>query len=155
MVKRMLKIHKCFAVCAFLAPVFAMDPSQWTNVQTLSPGDRVGVVQMNRKRIEGRFQGSTDSAITIQADHEVSIPKTEVVRVYKRGRMTRTTRAAIGAAAGVAAGAILSATAGDRFRNEGQDPQTAAWIAGGAGIGAAVGALTGSGYREIYRRPAP
>ena len=58
-------------------------------------------------------------------------------------------RALIGSAIGVLAGAILTGTVGNRFRNEGQEVPAGLWIAGGAGIGAAVGALAGGGYKTI------
>ena len=130
---------------------FAADSGQWSNLGILNRGDRVGIVHTNQARTEGRFQSYTDSAITIQADREVLIPRQDVVRVYRRAGMRRLNRALLGAAAGIAAGAILSGTVGDRFRNEGADAPAAQWIGGGAAIGAAIGALTGSGYREVCR----
>ncbi len=133
----------------------AMDSGLWSNLGALRRGDRIGIIQSNQKRIEGRFQSVTDSAVTIQACNEIAIPKDEVIRVYRRPGMRRLNRALIGAAAGVAAGAILSATAGDRFRNEGADVPAGQWVGGGAAVGAAIGALTGGGDHEVYRKPAP
>lgn len=133
----------------------AMDLGQWTNLSELGQGDRIGIVQSSQKCVEGRFVGSTADAITIQTDREVTVAKDDVVRVYRRPGLRRIHRAFIGAAAGLAAGAILSGTAGDRFRNEGADVPTGAWAGGGVAIGAAIGVLSGGGYHEIYRKPPP
>jgi hypothetical protein len=136
------------------APIaFASNNADWENVTSLKPGEKVGVIQTNQKRVEGRFQFATESGITIRADREITVPKTEVVRVYRHGGHSRTTKALIGAAIGVAAGGILYGTVGDRFRNEGQDVSAGLWIGGGAGIGAGIGALLGGHDQTLYRRP--
>lgn len=142
----------------FEMQAIAMDLSQWDNLGALNPGDRIGIVQMNQKRIEGRYVRTTEDAITIEADQELTVAKQDVVRVYRRPGLRRIHRTIIGAAAGVAAGAILSATVGDRFRNEGASVPAGAWVGGGVAIGAGIGALSGGSYHEIYRRaptPAP
>lgn len=131
---------------------FARDNSQWTNLEVLKPGQRIGIVQSNLKRVEGRFERFTESAITLRADQEITVPQENVIRVYRKPRANRTLRAILGAGIGVAGGAILSATAGERFRNEGRDVPAGAIIGGGAGIGAGLGALSGGGYQTIYRR---
>ena len=51
---------------------------------------------------------------------------------------------------GLVAGAIINATAGERFRNEGGDI-TAGALVGGAAVGAGIGALSG-GYKTVYQR---
>jgi hypothetical protein len=140
---------------AFAAPSsFARDTSQWTNLEVLKPGQRIGVIQSNQKRVEGRFERVTESGITLRADQEVTVAQENVIRVYRKPRANRTVRAILGAAIGAVAGAILTATAGERFRNEGQDVAAGAWIGGGAAIGAGVGALTGGGYQTVYERSA-
>jgi hypothetical protein len=130
----------------------AQDASQWSSVQSLRKGDRVGVIQASRKRVEGRFESATDSRITLRADREITLEKAEVVRVYKPARHGRVFGAVVGGAIGVAAGAVTDATFGQYMRNEtgGTAPGviTAAGGAAGAGIGAAV---TGW-YRTVYQR---
>ena len=97
--------HRMAAVilAAIIAsPAFAGDDRSWANLGTLKPGDRIGVIQSDRKRIEGRFTGFADSGISVRADRETTVPKESVIRVYRRPRMRRPFRAAIGAAFGLA-----------------------------------------------------
>lgn len=145
--------HKA-AIAALLLtfPAMAADLSQWANLREPRPGDRIGVVQTDQKRLEGRFEGFTDSAIVVRADGSVETPRDRVVRVYRRPRTKRSLRAVIGGAIGAAAGGVLTGTAGERFRNEGQDVPAGAWIGGGVAVGAGIGAATGGGYRTIYQQ---
>ena len=54
---------------------FAEDASQWSSVQSLRKGDRVGVIQADQKRVEGRFESATDARITLQADQAITLEK--------------------------------------------------------------------------------
>jgi hypothetical protein len=94
----------------------------------LKSGERIGIIQSHQKRIEGRFQGFTDSAISLSTDRLTTVPRSDVVRVYRPPRINRTKRALIGGAIGLAAGALLTNTAGDRFRNEGMMFQQASGL---------------------------
>ena len=51
----------------------AQDTGQWSSVQSLRKGDRVGVIQANQRRVEGRFESATDARITLQADQQVTL----------------------------------------------------------------------------------
>ncbi len=133
-------------------PALAGDVGQWANLRELRPGQRIGVVQSDLKRLEGRFEAFTDSGISVRVDREIVVAKENVVRVYRRPRASRGIRALIGAAIGAVVGIVLTATVGDRFRNEGQDVPAGIWIAGGAGLGAGIGAITGGGSKTVYQR---
>jgi uncharacterized protein YcfJ len=131
---------------------FAEDTSQWSGVQSLRKGDRVGVIQADRKRVEGRFESATDARITLRADQEISLEKAQVVRVYRPARHSRVFGAVVGGAIGVAAGGVTDATLGLRFRNEGAGPERGLITAVGGVAGAGIGAAVTGGYRTIYQR---
>jgi hypothetical protein len=96
--------HFAIAFCALLS-VFTLhaQDAQWNNLKSLRKGDRIGVIQANQKRVEGRFESATDSRITLQADREISLEKSDVVRVYQPPRHGRLFGTVLGAAIGVAA----------------------------------------------------
>jgi len=135
-------------------PSLAADTSQWGNVQSLHLGDRIRVTQSDKKRIEGRFESATDSGVTVRADRAVTIAKDNVVRVEKRG-MSRGARTLIGLAAGAGVGGALAAGIASGSNNEGffgGPAVVAVTIVAASAIGAGFGALSGSGYRMVYRR---
>jgi hypothetical protein len=132
---------------------FAQDSSQWSSVLALRKGDRIGVIQADRKRVEERFESATDARITIQADQPITLEKTGVVRVYRPARHSRVFGAVLGAAIGVAVGGVTDATLGQYFRNEtgGTAPGVITAVGGAAGAG--IGAAVTVGYRTVYQRP--
>ena len=130
----------------------AQDANQWSNVQSLRKGEQVGVIQANRRRVEGRFESATDSRITVRADQEISLEKSDVVRVYRPARRGRWFGAVIGGAIGVAAGAVVDGTVGHYFRNEGGSPDRGVITAIGGAAGAGIGAVATGGYRTVYQR---
>jgi hypothetical protein len=140
------------AMALTAAAARAEDTAQWSNLQTLRAGDRIGIVQSNQKRIEGRFESATESRITLRADQPVSIEKSEVVRVYRPARHGRIFGLVVGGAIGVAAGGIMDGTVGQRFRNEGDSPARGLLTAAGGGVGAGIGAAVTGGYRTVYQR---
>ena len=133
-------------------PAFGGDSKLWSNLGVLEQGERIGVIQSDHKRIEGWFEGFSESTISLRTIQSLTLPKDNVVRVYRRPRTNRTLRALIGGGIGVLAGVLLTRTVGDRFRNEGQEVPAVAWITGAAAIGAGIGALTGGGYQTVYQR---
>jgi hypothetical protein len=132
---------------------FAQDTGQWSSVQSLRKGDRVGVIQADRKRVEGRFESATDARITLQADQQITLEKTEVVRVYRPARHGRVFGAVLGAAIGVAAGGVADGTLGQYFRNESDGPARGLITAAGGAAGAGIGAAVTGWYRTVYQRP--
>src|SRR6476646_11712003 len=147
-------IHRQIALilaAALAGPALAAGNSSWMKLSALKPGMRIGSIQSDMKRVEGLFEGFTESGISLRTDREITLRKEDVVRVYRRPRVNRPIRIAAGAAIGAVGGVILSRTAGTRFRNEGQDISDGAFIGGGVGIGAAIGALSGGGYQTVYQ----
>jgi hypothetical protein len=151
---RKRKLTAMFLADAFPFAALAADQAQWDDLRELRRGQRIGVVQSDLSNVEGRFEAFSDSTISLRADRDITLPKENVVRVYRRPRVGRGIRAIIGGAIGIIAGIILTETVGGRYRNEGEDVPAGLWIAGEAGVGAAVGALSGGGYTTIYQRSA-
>ncbi len=132
--------------------VLAQDTGQWSSVQSLRKGDRVGAIQANGKRVEGRFESATDARLTVLADQLVMLEKADVARVYLPARHSRVFGAVVGGAIGVAAGGVLDVTLGQYFRNEtGGTPKGVITVIGGAG-GAGLGAAVTGHYRTVYQR---
>jgi len=131
----------------------AQDSSQWSAVQGLHKGDRVGVIQTDQKRVEGRFESASESRITVQADQAITVEKANVMRVYQPAKHSRVFGAVVGGAIGVAGGAVVDGTFGQYLRNEAHGPAAGVMTALGGGFGAAIGAATTGGYRTIYRKP--
>jgi hypothetical protein len=131
---------------------FAQQASQWSSVQSLRKGDRVGVIRADRKRVEGRFESATDARITLQADQQITLEKAEIVRVYRPARHGRVFGVVLGGAIGVAAGGVTDETLGLRYRNEGAGPARGVITAAGGAVGAGIGAVVTGGYRTVYQR---
>src|SRR3954451_16553493 len=107
------------------------DAGPWSSLRSLRKGELIGVIQADQKRVEGRFESATDSRITLQVDREVSIEKSDVIRVYKPARHGRIFGAVVGGAIGVAAGGVVDGTVGRFFRNEGGGPAAGLLTAAG------------------------
>jgi len=145
-------ISALLLLAALAAPAFCRDDENWKNLSSLKPGQRIGVIQSDGKRTQGTFAGVSDSALSIRTDQVVAIPKDSVTRVYRRPRVSRLLRTAIGAGIGVAAGVALNSTIGQYLRNEAHDTSPAIWIGAGAAVGAGLGAASGGGEHLVYRR---
>ena len=72
-------------VLAGTALAFAADTSQWSSLGELKKGDRIGVIQADMKRVEGRFESAGETSITLVVEQPVTLPKDNVVR-YIAGR---------------------------------------------------------------------
>jgi hypothetical protein len=145
-----LKIAGLFLLTAQIC--VAQDTSQWSSVLSLHKGDRIGVIQANRKRVEGSFESATEARITLRADQEVSLEKSEVVRVYRPPRHGRVFGAVLGGVIGVAAGGLADATIGQYIRNETGGTAKGVITAVGGGMGVGIGAAVAGGYRTVYQR---
>jgi len=139
-------------VLAGTALAFAADTSQWSSLGELKKGDRIGVIQADMKRVEGRFESAGETSITLVVEQPVTLPKDNVVRVYRRPRWNRVTRTVVGARIGMAAGAVTDGTLGAYFRNESDGPDAGLITGIGAAAGAGIGAASGGGYRTVYQR---
>lgn len=148
---------KVMLAAALALAAQAAEINDWANVQALRHGDRIGVVQMDQKRVEGRFDSANASTLVLESHGMISIRQDNVIHVYKVG-MSRKKRMLIGGAIGLAAGAAVAGAVAGRLNNEGffagsnGGAGAVAAVGGGAGIGVAIGGITGSGYKTIYQK---
>src|SRR5262245_33056568 len=83
---------------ALVVPIWGADRTDWSNVRSIPPGTKIGVIKSDLKRVEGELTTVTDSAITLRADQSRTINRDSVVRVYRRSTVNRKKRILIGAA---------------------------------------------------------
>ena len=132
--------------------MWAADPSDWKNLEVLKAGDKVGIVQMNQKRVVSWFEGVSDAGISVEG---ATVAKDQVARVYRPAGMSRTMRVLIGAGVGLAVGVVLTQTIRRRFENDGGKfggIPNEGWYPICVGAGAGLGAVSGSGYVTVYQR---
>jgi len=142
------------ALAMAVLPGVAGDAGQWNRVWRLHAGTRIAIDLSDQRRVEGRFARASEADLTYQASREFTVRRADIIRVSRRPRLSRTVRTLLGAAIGLGGGAIVNATLGARFANEGRDI-TAVTLGGGVAIGAGIGAITGSGYKIIYQHSTP
>jgi hypothetical protein len=142
------------ALATVVLPAIAGNAGPWSRVRGLHAGTRIAIELSDQRRVEGRFTRASDTSLTYEAIREITVSRDDVVRVSRRPRLSRAMRTLLGAAIGLGGGAIVNATLGARFQNEGRD-LTAVTLGGGVAIGAGIGAATGSGYKIIYQHSMP
>ena len=123
---------------------------EWRDLAKLRPGDKVGVVQVDRKRVEGRWVSLREGALEVDG---TVIREENVLRVYRVGG-GKAKRRLIGLAVGVAAGTAIAVGVARGTNGEGTfaGPAAGAAVAGGAGIGLALGSLGGGGNVTVYEK---
>jgi hypothetical protein len=132
------------------------DESTWSNLKEISPGQKIQVVEMSLKSVEGAFTIYNDQSVLIKhKSKEITIGRENVLRVSLRGPAKRKRRIIIGLAIGAGAGAILGiATTRDDsgFEIISDDAIILSLTAIGGGLGALFGGtLPEYDYRTIYR----
>jgi len=127
-----------------LLPALAQD--DWGRVTALPAGTKVSVMKTDGSVQKSLVDAATAGAIRLRTGE---IAKSDVRRVVNLSRNHRLRNALIGAAIGVVGGVILDKTAGERFRNEGNDV-SAGFYGASISIGAVIGALIPS-HPVIYR----
>jgi len=142
------------------APAFAADPNEWTNLRSLQRGDRVRIVRADQSSLDGEFDNVNNTGITIDTAGPTKLAKDDVLRVSVRKGMSRGKRTLIGAGIGLGVGGAVAAGVATHSNDEGLFGGPAGGFmtviaVGGAGlIGTLVGALSGGGYKTVYRRAA-
>ena len=140
-----------------IAPCIALGQSEtWSNLNRLQAGQKINVVDMKLKAIEGRFGGFSDDAISVVVGNDkVSIPRADVLSVKNQAASHRKRNILLGLAIGAAAGFASGAIYGAGSSEEGESLIFVIVTAPlGAGIGAGVGAVLPTGPVTVYRAKA-
>jgi len=125
----------------------------WDDVNQLTVGQEIMVVQKDAKAFRGRLAKVSDKAIVVRlTSDEQSIARDNVERVSSRGASHRLRNVVVGAGVGFGAGAGIGAAAGNPNSIGGRGIPAAAGGVIGLAAGAAVGAaLPSGGWHEVYR----
>jgi len=167
-----------FLVWALLVPCFSLGaasgqdskgrPSNWDNLNSLTPGQEIRVVMNNVKSYQGEFESSSDGGITLrQAAGEQTLERKDVLRVsWKKGQNHQPRNMLIGMVVGGGAGlgtglaanhviwSHVNCTEGPLFHCG--YPPNPHWEIILTSVGAFAGAVIGGaiptgGWHEVYR----
>lgn len=157
---RKLALFLILAGLSHAGLLLAGDEPSWDNLNRSGSGERIDVVDMKMRKLQGTFAGFTEEAISLKTGaDEMTVPRAEVLRVTSRERTSRGKNVHIGLQAGALLGLIVGAyllppRGGEPVNGS---PSKAAAVFGafiGGGAGAAIGAAF-PGYKTIYRAKKP
>lgn len=140
------------------APALAATPaatSDWSALQTLSPGQKIVVRTKDGDRLTGRFDSANDLLLNYEEDNgrKVSLKRESIKLVQLNRGKSRGKAALLGAAIG--GGAALAI--GGWAYSQGDFHPSVVYGPGalGAGIGAGIGAALGKGNKNetVYEAP--
>jgi hypothetical protein len=144
----------------------ALGQGNWGNLQAVTPGVEIRLIEVDHKSLRGTFRSVDGDALTIDlSPRSQLVPRTSVVSVSVRRPGHRLRHMLIGLGVGAAGGLAAGAGFDDAFPcrykdlgcvaepNVGKYPSAKEIITPiGAAIGLAVGALMpAGGWRELYR----
>lgn len=129
----------------------AAQPEGWDIVRSLASGQEIRIETTNRK-LRGSLLSVSQSGLSLSTNaSEVNVPRSDVMRVFVRGKSHRLRNALIGAGIGAGVGIAVTATLGVLIANESGESIAAEAISVPTGIGAAIGAvLPTGGFKKIY-----
>jgi hypothetical protein len=157
-------ISRIFASILVCALALALTPSalaqskgargDWSDVQALSPGEKIVVRTKDGDRLTGRFDSASDLLINFTHDgKKVSLTRESIRRVQINRGKSRLNGALLGAAIGGGGGAA----AGGWVYSQGDFNSVVVHGSAlvGAGIGAGIGAALGKGNKNetVYEAP--
>jgi len=144
-----------FLTLSINAPALAATPqaaADWSDVRSLSDGEKVAVSTKDGDRLKGRFDSATETDISFTHEGRSVTLRRDSIRRVEVGRKNRWKGALLGAGIGGGGGAGIGTglvAASDHFAMT--TIHTGAFV--GAGIGAGIGAAVGLGtdYHTIYQ----
>ena len=134
----MTRLAQTFLVLALASNLSAQTSRtvDWPELNRLAQGKSVALRLTGGETVEGRITSGEPTQLRV-AGRSVACTDISSVEVPRKGKRALWT--VVGAAAGLAAGAVLAT----RFSNEGNDGAAAGLAAGLAGAGAGLGYLAG------------
>ena len=150
---RLLSLALLFSIPG-MTGMAAPQSSDWDSLKQLRIGQKIQVVDVKLKSIDGEFSGLSDDGLSVRrGKKELTFSRAEVLRVALRGggrSKNALVGLTIGALFGFVSGSIMDhlddVDSSDSGSNNGKLSGAAAGVVIGAGIGAAF-----PGYHTIYR----
>jgi len=129
----------------------------WTNVQSVAPGDEISVKLKDGHKLRGRFSSASESELTIlRKNKQQPIARNTIAQVFRLERRAEKAKyAAIGAGIGAGAGAAIGGVKAQSTSDDGY-VYTIVGVIFGTGFGALGGFLWGAAKRKhvlIYDAP--
>jgi hypothetical protein len=134
---------------SFAQQAVGASAAPWAGVKLVPPGDELVVNLKDGKTIKGRLVSASDNALVIsRGDKTTAHELRNVQKVYRKVPSSGLSRTQIGTLAGLGAGAAIG---GGLSSNDDFDAGWAVSIFAliGAGIGAIVGSISGSGRVKV------
>jgi hypothetical protein len=146
----------CFLICVLgmTCTLWAQrGPASWQNLNTLRTGQRIQVIERNKRKVSGTFLNVSEAAISVQDEAgSEAIQRQDVLTVKLMKNKHRLRNAFIGAGVGASVGAVIGGTANNDFISRGV---VAAVLGGVCAVpGAVVGALVPD-HSTVYKMGSP
>ena len=144
----------CLFVCLSNVVVGQTSETFWDNLQQLTIGQKIQVIDMKLKSTEGEFRGFSDQTISLKhGKDDLVFQRIDVFRLNARGggRLKNSlVGGTVGLLIGILGGAVLDALDDVDRSDPGANNGKLAGATVGFGIGAGLGAAF-PGYHTIYR----
>jgi small nuclear ribonucleoprotein (snRNP)-like protein len=139
--------------------------NDWSRLAAVEPGSKLSIKLKDGKKVEGKLNGFTDSALSLSIKNKtVEVKREEVRSIHQVKRKSATTSTLIGMGVGAGAGAALGAVGRANDDDTGFDFDKlenaihAGLVVAGAGVGAITGFFVGRSRRKrvlIYESTQP
>jgi hypothetical protein len=148
----------CIFLCLSSFVVAQIREGSWDNLQQLSIGEKIQVVDMKLKSAEAEFLGFSAETISFRrGNDDLLLQRTDVLRVSARGggRLANSlVGGTVGLLIGTVCGAVIDALDDIDRSDSGANSGKLGGAVAGFGIGAGVGAVF-PGYHTVYRAATP
>ena len=152
----------CVVIILFSVSLSGETARDWASLghtPAISQGTEIQAKTTDNKRYQGQFKAADDEALVmIIAGGEQRVPRATVARVSVKREGRRLRHTLIGLAIGAAGGIALGAIADARCTGNCIEGKTPLGKEVGTGLGAVIGAIIGvalptGGWHEVYRAP--